>query len=84
MTLASVIAPVNKMKRLVPKLVEEVEERACRARTAVPTLQTAERGDADLLCSDDGDFHDAATIAFCAARDIAASKPAREMGCKLR
>jgi putative PIN family toxin of toxin-antitoxin system len=29
-------------------------------------MQTAERGDADVLCSNDGDFHDAATITFCA------------------
>ncbi len=33
-------------------------------------MQTAERGDADVLCSNDGDFHDAAIIAFCAARGI--------------
>ena len=33
-------------------------------------MQTADRGDADVLCSNDGDFHDAAIIAFCAARGI--------------
>ena len=33
-------------------------------------MQTAERGDADVLCSNDGDFHDARIIAFCAARGI--------------
>ena len=33
-------------------------------------MQTAERGDADVLCSNDGDFHDAAIIIFCAARGI--------------
>jgi len=33
-------------------------------------MQTAERGDADVLCSNDGDFHDARMIAFCAARGI--------------
>ena len=33
-------------------------------------MQTAERGDADVLCSNDGDFHDAGMITFCAARGI--------------
>ncbi|MBZ5622956.1 MAG: hypothetical protein LAQ69_30115 [Acidobacteriia bacterium] len=33
-------------------------------------IETAERGDADVLCSNDGDFHDAAMITFCAARGI--------------
>jgi putative PIN family toxin of toxin-antitoxin system len=33
-------------------------------------MQTAERGDADVLCSNDGDFHDSAIITFCAARGI--------------
>jgi len=33
-------------------------------------MQTAERGDADVLCSNDADFHDTAIIAFCAARGI--------------
>lgn len=33
-------------------------------------LQTAERGRADVLCSNDGDFHDPAVVAFCAARGI--------------
>ena len=33
-------------------------------------MQTAERGEADVLCSNDGDFHDASMIAFCAARGI--------------
>ena len=33
-------------------------------------MQTAERGEADILCSRDGDFHEAGIIAFCAARGI--------------
>lgn len=33
-------------------------------------MQTAERGDADALCSNDGDFYEAGMIAFCAARGI--------------
>jgi hypothetical protein len=33
-------------------------------------MQTAERGDADVPCSNDGDFHDAAIVAFCASRGI--------------
>jgi hypothetical protein len=33
-------------------------------------MQTAERGDADVLCSNDGDFHDAAIISFCTSRGI--------------
>jgi len=33
-------------------------------------MQTAERGDADVLCSNDADFHDASMITFCAARGI--------------
>jgi putative PIN family toxin of toxin-antitoxin system len=34
-------------------------------------MQTAERGEADVLCSNDGDFHEAGIIAYCAARSIA-------------
>jgi putative PIN family toxin of toxin-antitoxin system len=33
-------------------------------------MQTAERGDADVLCSNDGDFHDAGIIMFCMSRGI--------------
>ena len=33
-------------------------------------MQTAEHGDADVLCSNDGDFHDSGIVAFCAARGI--------------
>ena len=33
-------------------------------------MQTADRGDADVLCSNDGDFHDAGIITFCASRGI--------------
>jgi putative PIN family toxin of toxin-antitoxin system len=33
-------------------------------------LQTAERGDADVLCSNDGDFHEPGIVAWCAARGI--------------
>lgn len=33
-------------------------------------LQTADRGEADALCTSDGDFYDPAVIAFCAARGI--------------
>lgn len=34
-------------------------------------LQTAERGEADILCTNDGDFFDEAVLSFCAARGIA-------------
>ena len=34
-------------------------------------MQTAERGEADVLCSNDRDFHEAGIVAFCAARGIA-------------
>lgn len=33
-------------------------------------MQTAERGDADVLCSNDGDFHDTGIITFCRSRGI--------------
>ena len=33
-------------------------------------MQTAERGEADLICSNDADFHDAAIVEFCGARGI--------------
>ena len=33
-------------------------------------LQTAERGEADILCTTDGDFHDPVVAAFCAQRGI--------------
>jgi len=33
-------------------------------------LQTAERGEADVLCSNDGDFHDPVIVGYCAARGI--------------
>jgi hypothetical protein len=33
-------------------------------------MQTADCGYADVLYCNDGDFHDAATIEFCAARGI--------------
>jgi putative PIN family toxin of toxin-antitoxin system len=33
-------------------------------------MQTAERGEADVLCSNDRDFHEAGMITFCAARGI--------------
>lgn len=33
-------------------------------------MQTAERGEADVLCSNDRDFHEAGMMAFCAARGI--------------
>ena len=33
-------------------------------------MQTAECGAADVLCSNDGDFHEAGVIAYCAARGI--------------
>lgn len=33
-------------------------------------MQTAERGNADVLCSNDGDFHEPGIVAFCAARGI--------------
>ena len=33
-------------------------------------LQTAERGEADILCTDDGDFYDPTILSYCAARGI--------------
>ena len=33
-------------------------------------LQTAERGAASILCSNDGDFHEPGIVAYCAARGI--------------
>jgi len=36
-------------------------------------LQTAERGAADVLCSNDSDFHDPAVVGYCAARGIEVS-----------
>ena len=33
-------------------------------------LQTAERGEADILCTDDGDFFDPTILSYCAARGI--------------
>jgi hypothetical protein len=33
-------------------------------------MQTGERGDADILCSNDGDFHEAIILDYCAARGI--------------
>lgn len=33
-------------------------------------MQTAERGDADVLSSNDGDFHEAGIFGYCAARGI--------------
>ena len=33
-------------------------------------LQTAERGEADILCTQDGDFYDQTILSYCAARGI--------------
>ncbi len=33
-------------------------------------LQTAERGEADILCTHDGDFYDQTILSYCAARGI--------------
>ena len=33
-------------------------------------MQTAERGEADAICSNGVHFHDADIVAFCAARGI--------------
>jgi hypothetical protein len=33
-------------------------------------LQTAERGEADILYTHDGDFYDDAVLSFCATRGI--------------
>jgi len=33
-------------------------------------MQTAERGDADILCSNDGDFHEPGILGYCAVRGI--------------
>jgi putative PIN family toxin of toxin-antitoxin system len=35
-----------------------------------PEVKTAERGEADVLCTNDRDFHEAGIVAFCAARGI--------------
>jgi len=34
-------------------------------------LQTAERGGVDVLCTNDGDFHEPGLVQYCAARGIA-------------
>ena len=34
-------------------------------------LQTADKGEAEVLCTSDGDFYDPAVVAFCASRGIA-------------
>ena len=36
----------------------------------IDVLQTAERGEADILCTHDGDFYDEAVLSFCATRGI--------------
>jgi len=33
-------------------------------------LQTAERGEADILCTNDGDFYDPTILSYCTARGI--------------
>jgi len=44
--------------------------RLCEIRGSWMWWQTAERGEADLLCSEDGDFHEPGIVAFCGARGI--------------
>lgn len=41
-----------------------------RDPTDLIVLQTADRGDAEVLCTSDRDFYDPEVIAFCAARGI--------------
>jgi putative PIN family toxin of toxin-antitoxin system len=41
-----------------------------RDPTDLMVLQTADRGNADLLCTNDGDFYDPAVVAFCAAKGV--------------
>ena len=36
----------------------------------IDVMQTAERGEADILCTHDGDFYDEAVLSFCATRGI--------------
>ena len=43
-------------------------------------LQTAERGEADLLCSNDADFQDQAMLVYCAARGIQVCTESQLMG----
>ena len=51
-------------------LVDQPYHAPLRDPNGLDVMQTAERGDADVLCSNDGDFHDARMIAFCEARGI--------------
>ena len=44
-------------------------------------MQTAERGDADVLCSNDGDFHEAGIVAYCATRGILCALKIRCLVC---
>ena len=41
-----------------------------RDSTDLIVLQTAERGEVDVLCTNDGDFYDQTILTFCAARGI--------------
>jgi putative PIN family toxin of toxin-antitoxin system len=41
-----------------------------RDPTDLIVLQTAERGEAEILCTSDEDFYDQAVIAFCTVRGI--------------
>jgi putative PIN family toxin of toxin-antitoxin system len=41
-----------------------------RDPTDLIILQTAKRGEADILCTHDGDFYDQTMLSYCAARGI--------------
>jgi len=43
-------------------------------------LQTAERGEADILCTHDGDFYDQTILSYCAARGIEVCDEATLLG----
>ena len=41
-----------------------------RDPTDLVVMQTAERGDADILCTHDSDFYEREILSYCAARGI--------------
>jgi putative PIN family toxin of toxin-antitoxin system len=41
-----------------------------RDSSDLDVLQTAERGEADVLCSNDGDFHEEVIVQYCSSRGI--------------
>jgi predicted nucleic acid-binding protein len=52
-------------------IVEQPYHAPLRDPNDLDVMQTAERREADVLCSNDRDFHEAGIITFCAARGIA-------------